>query len=162
MTDLPHRRDDGWSGRRTAEIVGISYRQLDYWARTSLIRPSISDASGSGSRRSYSYEDLLQLRLVKVLTDSGVRLERIRHAMPLLRRHRLDQGGSIVIVGGLAGVLTDDALAEMIAQRGLVHHVLACSTIVDHVEAAIVADAERYAHIHQTTPHREAIPPWLT
>ena len=47
----------GYSGKRTAEIVGITYRQLDYWARTDLIRPSLTDASGSGSRRLYAYDN---------------------------------------------------------------------------------------------------------
>ena len=53
---------DGFSGRKTAAIVGISYRQLDYWARTDLIRPSLADAAGSGSRRQYSYRDLLEAK----------------------------------------------------------------------------------------------------
>ena len=62
--------EEGFSGRKTAEVVGISYRQLDYWARTDLIRPSLSDASGSGSRRSYSYNDLLELKTIKKLLDA--------------------------------------------------------------------------------------------
>ena len=65
---------DGFTGRRTAEIVGISYRQLDYWARTDLIRPSLADAAGSGSRRSYSYRDLLELKVIKSLLDAGIKL----------------------------------------------------------------------------------------
>jgi hypothetical protein len=61
-SDANPSSDEGFSGTRTAQIVGISYRQLDYWARTDLIRPSLSDAKGSGSRRRYSYRDLLELR----------------------------------------------------------------------------------------------------
>ena len=49
--------EQGYSGKRTAEIVGITYRQLDYWARTDLIRPTLTDATGSGSRRLYAYAD---------------------------------------------------------------------------------------------------------
>ena len=56
--------ESGFSGKRTAELVGITYRQLDYWARTDLIRPSLADAQGSGSRRAYSYQDLLELKVV--------------------------------------------------------------------------------------------------
>ena len=63
--------DEGFSGTRTAQVVGISYRQLDYWARTDLIRPSLADATGSGSRRRYSYRDLLELKVVKKLIDAG-------------------------------------------------------------------------------------------
>mgnify|MGYP000101842725 FL=1 len=65
----------GFSGRRTAEIVGITYRQLDYWARTDLVRPSLTDASGSGSRRQYSYRDLLELKVIKSLLDAGIKLK---------------------------------------------------------------------------------------
>ena len=79
--------DDGFSGRRAAEIVGITYRQLDYWARTDLIRPSLADANGSGSRRKYSYRDLLELKVVKNLLDAGIRLESVRDAFAYLRDH---------------------------------------------------------------------------
>ena len=62
---------DGWSGTRTAEVVGITYRQLDYWARTDLVRPDITDAKGSGTRRMYSYQNLLELKIIKQLLDAG-------------------------------------------------------------------------------------------
>ncbi|MBA3289161.1 MAG: MerR family transcriptional regulator, partial [Acidimicrobiia bacterium] len=67
--------EPGYSGTRAAKIVGITYRQLDYWARTDLLRPSLTEASGSGSRRRYSYRDLLELRVIKTLLDAGIRLE---------------------------------------------------------------------------------------
>ena len=57
-----NKNEKGYSGKKTAEIVGITYRQLDYWARTDLVRPSMTDAAGSGSRRLYSYRDLLELK----------------------------------------------------------------------------------------------------
>jgi DNA-binding transcriptional MerR regulator len=69
---------DGFSGREAADIVGITYRQLDYWARTDLIRPSLADARGSGSRRRYSYRDLIELKMIKTLLDAGQRLDRVR------------------------------------------------------------------------------------
>ncbi len=75
---------DGYSGHRAAEIVGITYRQLDYWARTDLIRPSLADARGSGTRRRYSYRDLLQLRAIKALLDAGIRLQLIRDVFEYL------------------------------------------------------------------------------
>ena len=62
---------EGFSGKRTAEIVGITYRQLDYWARTDLVRPSLVDAKGSGTRRRYSYRDLLELKIIKKLFLPG-------------------------------------------------------------------------------------------
>src|SRR5689334_10840520 len=78
-------REQGYSGQRTAEIVGITYRQLDYWARTDLVRPSLVDAAGSGSRRRYSYRDLLELRVIKSLLDAGIRLETVRDVFTYLR-----------------------------------------------------------------------------
>jgi len=63
--------DQGYSGSQAAEVVGITYRQLDYWARTDLIRPSSCDAKGSGTRRVYNYRNLLELRVIKNLLDAG-------------------------------------------------------------------------------------------
>ena len=75
----------GFSGTQTAKVVGISYRQLDYWARTDLIRPSLTDATGSGSRRLYSYNDLLELKAIKKLLDAGIKLEQVRKVFSFLR-----------------------------------------------------------------------------
>ena len=74
---------EGFSGKRAAEIVGITYRQLDYWARTDLIRPSLADAQGSGSRRRYSYRNLLELKVIKTLLDAGIKLESVRGRLQL-------------------------------------------------------------------------------
>jgi DNA-binding transcriptional MerR regulator len=76
---------EGYTARRSAEIVGITYRQLDYWARTELVRPSLHDAEGSGSRRLYSYRDLLELKAIKTLLDAGIRLERVRKIFEFLQ-----------------------------------------------------------------------------
>ena len=78
--------EQGFSGKRTAEVVGITYRQLDYWARTDLVRPSLADAAGSGTRRRYSYGDLLELKIIKNLLDAGIRLESVRLAFTELRQ----------------------------------------------------------------------------
>ncbi|HQV58665.1 MAG TPA: MerR family transcriptional regulator, partial [Ilumatobacteraceae bacterium] len=79
--------EQGYSGTSAAKVVGITYRQLDYWARTDLVRPSLADASGSGSRRQYSYSDLLELRVIKSLLDAGIKLESVRLAFTYLRNH---------------------------------------------------------------------------
>ena len=71
-------QEQGYSGDEARKIVGITYRQLDYWARTELIRPSLADASGSGTRRRYTYRDLLKLKAIKALIDAGIRLALIR------------------------------------------------------------------------------------
>jgi DNA-binding transcriptional MerR regulator len=69
--DLAAPEQVGFSGRKTAEVVGISYRQLDYWARTDLVTPSLAEARGSGSRRLYSYRDLLELKVIKTCSTQG-------------------------------------------------------------------------------------------
>jgi len=76
----------GYRGVTACQAVGISYRQLDYWARTSLVVPSIRDASGSGTQRLYSFRDLVVLKVVKRLLDAGVSLQNIRVAVEYLRR----------------------------------------------------------------------------
>jgi DNA-binding transcriptional MerR regulator len=79
--------DQGYRVPEVQRLVGISYRQLDYWARTGLVRPSVRDADGSGSQRLYSFHDLLQLRIIKKLLDAGVSLQRVRKAVDFLKDH---------------------------------------------------------------------------
>lgn len=75
----------GFRAPQVCSIVGITYRQLDYWARTGLLIPSLQSAHGSGSQRLYSFQDVVQLRVVKRLLDAGMSLKKIRTAMDLLR-----------------------------------------------------------------------------
>ena len=70
----------GYRGPQVCAIVGITYRQLDYWARTELLRPSLAEAQGSGTQRRYSYRDLVALRVIKSLLDAGVSLQKIGRA----------------------------------------------------------------------------------
>ena len=77
--------DEGYRAPQVCNVVGISYRQLDYWARTDLIRPSVQPAQGSGSQRLYSFTDIVQLKVVKRLLDAGMSLKRIRTAIGILR-----------------------------------------------------------------------------
>ena len=112
--------DDGavqaFSGKRAAEIVGITYRQLDYWARTDLIRPSVADASGSGSRRRYSYKDLLELKVIKRLLDAGIRLESIRDAFEYLRESLGEDvvSAHLVISGTSAVLVREGELVDVV------------------------------------------------
>jgi DNA-binding transcriptional MerR regulator len=77
--------ETGFRGPTVCRTVGISYRQLDYWARTELVTPSVRDADGSGSQRMYSFNDVVQLRVIKKLLDAGVSLPKIRRAVDYLR-----------------------------------------------------------------------------
>ncbi len=83
---LPVRDDSmGYRGAVAARAAGITYRQLDYWARTELVVPTVRDASGSGSQRLYGFQDILVLKLVKRLLDTGISLQQIRSAVEQLR-----------------------------------------------------------------------------
>ena len=75
----------GYRAPLVCRLVGISYRQLDYWARTDLIKPSVQDARGSGSQRLYSFPDVVQLKVIKRLLDAGMSLKKIRQAVEILR-----------------------------------------------------------------------------
>lgn len=75
----------GFRAPQVCKVVSITYRQLDYWARTDLLTPSLQDAHGSGSQRLYSFSDVVQLKVIKRLLDAGMSLKRIRQAMDILR-----------------------------------------------------------------------------
>lgn len=75
----------GFSGPTVCRLTGVTYRQLDYWARTNLVTPSITPASGSGSKRAYSYGDVLEIKVIKSLLNSGLSLNRTRQAVECLR-----------------------------------------------------------------------------
>lgn len=81
----------GYRGPAVCKIVGISYRQLDYWTTTGLVTPSVRNAEGSGSQRLYAFEDIVALKVIKSLLDAGVSLQRIRAALEYVR----DQGYSL-------------------------------------------------------------------
>jgi DNA-binding transcriptional MerR regulator len=75
----------GYRGPTACSAAGITYRQLDYWARTTLVEPSVRAAHGSGSQRLYSFRDILVLKVVKRLLDTGISLQQIRAAVQHLR-----------------------------------------------------------------------------
>src|SRR5918996_474054 len=134
---------EGYSGKRAADIVGISYRQLDYWARTDLIRPSVADAHGSGSRRRYSYQNLLELKLVKTLLDNGIKLESIREGFSYLRDQLgEDVSTSKLVISGSSAVLVreNDELIDVVNryQGQGVLNLLALDGVKEQVDAAIV------------------------
>src|SRR5580704_3069003 len=99
---------EGFRGPQVCAVVGITYRQLDYWARTGLLRPSIADARGSGTQRRYSYTDLLELKVIKQLLDAGISLQRARRAVECLREGL----GADLASTNLVLVGTDSVLAH--------------------------------------------------
>ncbi len=133
--------EPGFSGKRTAEIVGITYRQLDYWARTDLVRPSLVDASGSGSRRRYSYRDLLELKVIKNLLDAGIRLESVRDVFRYLRDNLGEDVTSVnLVISGSRSVLVQsgEEIIDLLKQGQGVLNVLPLAGVKEEVDAAIV------------------------
>jgi len=88
---IQDQETSGYRAPQVCKLVGISYRQLDYWARTGLITPSVQKASGSGTQRLYSFPDIVQLKVVKRLLDAGMSLKKIRKAMEILRAELASQ-----------------------------------------------------------------------
>ena len=88
----------GYRGPTACAAAGITYRQLDYWARTGLVVPTIRSASGSGSQRLYSFKDILVLKVVKRLLDTGVSLQNIRTAVEHLRARGVDDLAGITLL----------------------------------------------------------------
>ncbi len=131
---------DGFHGPQVCNIIGITYRQLDYWARTDLLRPSITDARGSGSQRVYSYTDLLQLKVIKRLLDAGVSLRSARKAIDCLRASGDVASASLVIGGDGGSVLarTGEELFDLLkGGQGVLNIVVGMDKIVSEVDAAI-------------------------
>lgn len=133
--------EEGFGGKRAAEIVGITYRQLDYWARTDLVRPSLVDASGSGSRRLYSYRDLLELKVVKDLRDAGIRLEAVRDVFSYLRENLGEEivTANLVITGSqVVLVRSGEEIVDLLNKGQGVLNILPLAGVIDELDAAIV------------------------
>ena len=140
MTASPKHTTDEFPAKRAAEIVGITYRQLDYWARTDLVRPEFR-ATGSGSRRAYSYKNLLELRAVKNLLDAGIRLESVRSAFDYLRDelHQDPTEVNLVISGtGSVLVRNGEQIIDLLREGQGVLNVLPLAGVKNEIDAKIV------------------------
>ena len=102
LSPLPE--DVGYRGPTACAAAGITYRQLDYWARTGLVEPSIRPATGSGSQRLYGFRDILVLRVVKRLLDTGISLQQVRSAVTYLREHGAADLAQITLMSDGASV----------------------------------------------------------
>src|SRR5690625_3078325 len=104
----------GYRGPTACRAAGITYRQLDYWARTGLVEPSIRPATGSGTQRLYSFRDILVLKVVKRLLDTGVSLQQIRSAVQHLRERGVDDLAQITLMSDGASVYECTSADEVI------------------------------------------------
>ena len=113
--DIPALDDEaGYRGPTVCSVVGITYRQLDYWARTSLIVPSIRAATGSGSQRLYSFRDVLVVKIVKRLLDAGVSLQQIRVAVSHLQGQGVEDLSQITLMSDGSSVFACTSANEVI------------------------------------------------
>ncbi|MBJ31132.1 MAG: MerR family transcriptional regulator [Acidimicrobiaceae bacterium] len=152
--------EEGFPGKKAAEIAGITYRQLDYWARTDLVKPSLARAHGSGSRRSYSYRDLLELRAVKSLLDAGIRLELVRKVFAYLTEH-LDEDVTrvnLVIQGASVMVRTgEEEIVDLLRHGQGVLNILPLAGVKEEVDAAIVELYPEGRRAADETPSARAV-----
>ncbi|HQV90822.1 MAG TPA: MerR family transcriptional regulator, partial [Phycicoccus sp.] len=106
--------ESGYRGPTACRAAGITYRQLDYWARTGLVEPSVRTASGSGTQRLYGFRDILALKVVKRLLDTGVSLQQIRGAVQVLRERGVDDLAGITLMSDGASVYECTSNEEVI------------------------------------------------
>ncbi len=113
--DLPDLSEDiGYRGPTACRAAGITYRQLDYWARTGLVEPSVRSATGSGTQRLYGFRDILVLKVVKRLLDTGVSLQQIRVAIQALRERGVGDLAQITLMSDGATVYECTSADEVI------------------------------------------------
>ncbi len=141
--------ENGYRVPEVQRVVGISYRQLDYWARTGLVRPSIRDAGGSGTQRLYSFQDIVELRLIKRLLDEGVALQRIRRAIDFVREHLKESPHRVTLAsdgaGGVYAVESPEQIIDLVNRgQGVLGFVISVDTVWKDLEGSLKA-AERPA-----------------
>ena len=132
--------EEGFRGPQVCSVVGITYRQLDYWARTDMLRPSISDARGSGTQRRYSYRDLLELKVIKNLLDAGVSLQSARRALDCLRANLgEDVASANLVLNGKGSVLanSDGEIIDLLKGGQGVLNIVPLAGVKEELDAAI-------------------------
>jgi DNA-binding transcriptional MerR regulator len=133
------RPGEGFRGPQVCSVVGITYRQLDYWARTSLLCPSISEARGSGTQRRYSYRDLVQLKVIKRLLDAGISLQSARRAIDCLRSSGDDVATANLVIDEGSTVLarSGEEIIDLLKGGQGVLNIVPMAGVVSEVDAAI-------------------------
>ena len=142
FTDGMPDHDDasGYRGAVAARAAGISYRQLDYWARTELVEPTVRGAAGSGSQRLYGFRDILVLKLVKRLLDTGISLQQIRVAVNQLRESGINDLAQTTLMSDGASVYlctSNDEVIDLVS-RGQGVFGIAVGKVLREVESSLV------------------------
>lgn len=157
---------EGYRGPAVCKIVGISYRQLDHWARTGLVEPSIRKAKGSGTQRLYSFDDVVRLKVVKRMLDAGVSLQRIRVAVDELRARGRTLADTLLVSDGSSVLFLDDDQQVLdLLRRGQAVMTLALDPVIDELRGEVTAfPTERLDDDGRIVPvgegdHAERVPP---
>jgi len=154
--DLPvHDEGVGYRGPTACAAAGITYRQLDYWARTGLVEPTVRAAAGSGSQRLYGFRDILVLKVVKRLLDTGVSLQNIRAAVQHLRERGVEDLAQITLMSDGASVYECTSADEVVdlVQGGQGVFGIAVGRVVREVEGSLAElPSERPATDDADTP----------
>ena len=131
----------GYRGPQTCKIVGITYRQLDYWTRTGLVTPSLQEAQGSGTQRLYSFNDLLQLKVIKSLSDTGASLQKIRQAIDYLRDKVSDDWTTVTVVtdgGGVYACTSDSQVIDLLRKgQGVLGAIVAVDKVREQLDGTL-------------------------
>ncbi|WP_104164219.1 MerR family transcriptional regulator [Arthrobacter sp. SX1312] len=146
--DLPVLDEDaGYRGPTACKAAGITYRQLDYWARTGLVEPAVRSASGSGTQRLYGFRDILVLKVVKRLLDTGVSLQQIRTAVEHLRERGVEDLAQITLMSDGASVYECTSADEVIdlVQGGQGVFGIAVGRVWREVEGSLAALPSEHA-----------------
>lgn len=151
----------GYKGAIAARAAGISYRQLDYWARTGLVEPTVRGAKGSGSQRLYGFRDILVLKLVKRLLDTGISLQQIRTAVAQLHEEGVHDLAQTTLMSDGASVYLCTSTDEVIdlVSRGQGVFGIAVGKVLREVETSLVDMDERRAEaapVDELSARREA------
>ncbi|MBX3312651.1 MAG: MerR family transcriptional regulator [Microbacteriaceae bacterium] len=132
--------NSGYRGTVAANAVGITYRQLDYWARTDLVSPSVRGAQGSGSQRLYGFKDIIVLKLVKNLLDTGISMQQIRAVVNELRASGISDLAAVTLMSDGATVYLCTSQNEIIdiLNGGQGVFGIAVGTIMREVESTLI------------------------
>ena len=137
--------DGGFKGAVAARAAGISYRQLDYWARTGLVEPTVRGANGSGTQRLYGFRDILVLKLVKRLLDTGISLQQIRAAVSQLHEAGVHDLAQTTLMSDGASVYlctSNDEVIDLVS-RGQGVFGIAVGKVLREVEVTLIDMEER-------------------
>jgi DNA-binding transcriptional MerR regulator len=148
----------GYRGPTACSAAGITYRQLDYWARTGLVEPSVREASGSGTSRLYSFRDILVLKIVKKLLDAGISLQNIRTAISTLRDRGVQDLGQITLMSDGTTVYECTSTDEVVdlLQGGQAVFAIAVGRHVRDVEGTLAALPGERARADDAEPEAAA------